>query len=83
MCQCFLCLDRRARELAELVTRPPYQGPIPPLITAPKAADVADHAAYRKGLCKTCHAEPYRAGSTECVGCRRARTGRPPDPQKQ
>ena len=78
MCQCFLCLDRRAKQLAELRARFPWQGLLPPPIEPPKAASDADNAAYRQGLCKTCHIEPYRAGGTECVGCWRARTGRPP-----
>ena len=42
MCQCYLCLDRRARELAALRTRPPWQGPLPPPIEAPKAASDAN-----------------------------------------
>ena len=25
--------------------------------------------AYVKGLCKTCHAVPYRAGGTQCEDC--------------
>ena len=80
MCQCYLCLDRRARELAALHTRPPWQGPLPAPIGAPKAASDDGTDAYRRGRCRTCHVEPYRAGGTECVGCWRARTGRQPAP---
>ena len=27
------------------------------------------HAPYIKGLCKTCHVTPYRAGGTQCEDC--------------
>lgn len=49
--------------------------PIP--VTA-QPASAADSAAYRKGLCKTCHIKPHRAGHTECDECWSARTGHDP-----
>ena len=39
--------------------------PPPPRSTPPTDG----HAAYRNGLCKTCHVVPYRPGGTQCEDC--------------
>jgi hypothetical protein len=86
MCQCPVCVKRRANGLAKLLTRPRYHpdNPRPPhaLPATPikvERASAAANAAYRNGGCKTCLTEPHRAGCTECDSCWSARTGHNPN----
>jgi hypothetical protein len=80
LCQCLVCVKRRAAGFAELLTRPSWRPAPPPTLMKAEPTSAAGCLAYLNGLCKTCCSEPRRAGHTECDGCWSARTGHNPNP---
>jgi hypothetical protein len=72
-------LLERWRLEAERLTRCPLCAFHPPTQGhregCPDGARDVSNAAYRQGLCKTCHVRRYRPGGTECETCYREARG--------